>query len=104
MSAPRRNKPEKTLSQPNEVAEIFKALADPSRLRILSDLAGNDACVHELCETLQMSQPAVSHHLRQLRAQRLVTTRRTGREIFYVLATNAITDMLELARRHVEAS
>jgi DNA-binding transcriptional ArsR family regulator len=104
MTATRRNKPEKMAYDPQVVAEVFKALSDPSRLRILYDLAENDACVHELCETLQMSQPAVSHHLRQLRAQRLVTTRRTGREIFYVLATSAITEMLELARRHVEAS
>jgi ArsR family transcriptional regulator len=51
-----------------------------------------------------MSQPAVSHHLRQLRAQRLVTTRRTGREIFYTLAAGSIPDILELARKHVEAS
>src|SRR5947209_16766927 len=103
MSATRRTKSEKIVYQPNDIADIFKALADPSRLRILYDLAEDDACVHELCETLQMSQPAVSHHLRQLRAQRLVTTRRTGREIFYMLANSAITDMLELARRHVEA-
>ena len=104
MSAIRRQKSEKVVYVPTDIAELFKALADPSRLRILYDLAENDVCVHELCEALQMSQPAVSHHLRQLRAQRLVTTRRTGREVFYMLGTNAVTEILDLARKHVEAS
>ncbi len=103
MSAPRKNV-DKLGTQPLELAELFKALSDASRLRILYGLADGDACVHELCKNLGMSQTAVSHHLRQLRAQRLVTSRRAGREIFYALAGGQILAILDAARRHVEAS
>jgi DNA-binding transcriptional ArsR family regulator len=82
------------------VAEIFKTLSDPTRLRILSRLAGGETCVHELCASLTMSQPAVSHQLRLLRVARLVRPRRAGREIFYSLDDGHVMSLVAAARAH----
>jgi DNA-binding transcriptional ArsR family regulator len=91
------------VSQSTDLADVFKAFSDPTRLRILIELAKADACVHELCNTLSMSQTAVSHHLRQLRGQHLVSTRRAGRETYYAIAADFVPGVIEEVRRHVEA-
>jgi ArsR family transcriptional regulator, lead/cadmium/zinc/bismuth-responsive transcriptional repressor len=103
MSSSRRDKVDKSSNQPHDIADVFKALSDPTRVRILIDLGKNDACVHELSSSLDMTQTSISHHLRQLRGQKLVTTRRTGREIYYGLASNQIIGIIEAAKRHVES-
>ena len=82
------------------VAEMFKTLSDPTRLRLLTRLAEGEACVHELCAALAMSQPAVSHQLRLLRVARLVRTRRAGREIFYSLEDEHVMSLVASARAH----
>ena len=72
-----------------ELADTFKALADPTRLRMLSVLgagrAGVELCVGELAAVLEMSVSAVSHQLRSLRLLRVVKSRREGRHIYYSL-------------------
>jgi len=83
-----------------DLAEIFKLLGDPTRLRILSALVAGERCVHELCARLGMSQPAVSHQLRVLRTARLVRARRAGREIFYTLDDAHVTVLLEEGLKH----
>ena len=60
-------------------AELFKALSDPTRVRIVGLLAHTELCVGDLCLVLGMSQPAVSHHLRLLRTLRIVETRKDGK-------------------------
>ena len=82
------------------VAEIFKLLSDPTRLRILTTLADGEACVHQICAHLEMSQTAVSHQLRLLRVQRLVQTRRVGREIFYSLDDDHVMSLIAAAHAH----
>ena len=83
-----------------QAAEIFRVLADPSRLRILSVLAGRELCVHQLARAVGMSQPAVSHHLRILRHMRLVSHQRRGRHIFYRLDDDHVESLLAQAFRH----
>jgi DNA-binding transcriptional ArsR family regulator len=63
-----------------DVAMVHKALADPTRLRILQRLAQGDGTVTDLMRHVDLSQPLVSWHLRRLRAAGLVETRRRGRE------------------------
>jgi ArsR family transcriptional regulator, lead/cadmium/zinc/bismuth-responsive transcriptional repressor len=82
------------------VAEMFKALSDPTRLRILSVLGGGEACVHDLCARIGMSQPAVSHQLRLLRVGRLVKGRRRGREVIYSLDDRHVMELIGAARSH----
>ena len=93
---------DKYVYQPHDIANVFKALGDPTRLRILFDLAKSDSAVHQLSSSLNMTQTSISHHLRQLRAQNLVVTHRSGREIFYMLANDLVMTMVETAKRHVE--
>ena len=84
------------------LAELFKQLADPTRLRILSLLAENGSnCVHELCAGLGMTQTAVSHQLRTLRNARLVRGVRQGREIHYSIDDDHVLKTLSSGLRHV---
>ncbi|MPV49943.1 MULTISPECIES: helix-turn-helix transcriptional regulator [unclassified Pseudactinotalea] len=76
-----------------ELARLFKALGDPSRLRLLSLIAaheGGRACVCDLTEPLGLSQPTVSHHLRVLREAGLVTSERRGTWVHYSLVPAAL--------------
>ena len=82
------------------LAEIFKTLSDPTRLKLLAVLGEGEACVHELCARVQMSQPAVSHQLRLLRVARLVRGRRAGREVFYALDDRHVIELVAQARSH----
>jgi ArsR family transcriptional regulator len=69
-----------------ELAGLLKALADPTRLRLLSLILahdGGEACVCELSEPISVSQPTVSHHLKVLRAAGLVTCERRGTWVYY---------------------
>ena len=66
--------------------DVFRALGDPTRLRILGLLAGGEVCVCHLYETLGIPQPKTSRHLAYLRRAGLVETRRDGQWIHYRLA------------------
>jgi len=82
------------------LADTFTALADPTRVRIISALAGGEVCVGELAEALGMTVSAVSHQLRLLRELRTVAARREGRHMFYSLADEHIARMYEYALEH----
>jgi len=83
------------------LAETFKALSDPTRVRIVSLLAGAELCVCDLAVALRMSQSAVSHQLRTLRDLRLVRWRREGRQIFYTLDDDHVADLFQRGLDHV---
>lgn len=68
-----------------QMVECHKALADKTRLRILSLLKVEALCVCELVEVLQMTQPAVSQHMRKLKNAKLVKERRNGQWVIYSL-------------------
>ncbi len=72
------------------VALVHKALADPTRLRILQRLAEGDGTVTDLMHHVDLSQPLVSWHLRRLRTAGLVETRRQGRETICSLGREAL--------------
>lgn len=69
-----------------QVAEIFKQISDPSRLRILWLLCHCEECVSNIAAAVDMSDPAVSHHLKLLRRCGLIESRRDGKEVYYKLA------------------
>ncbi|MDT8898667.1 metalloregulator ArsR/SmtB family transcription factor [Thermanaerothrix sp. 4228-RoL] len=83
------------------LAEVFAALSDPSRIRLLAALAEAELCVHDLAAVLGMSQSAVSHQLRLLRALHLVRFRKEGRTVFYTLDDEHIRDLLERGLEHI---
>lgn len=84
------------------LAETFQALGDPSRVRIVWALSKGELCVGDIASLLEMSQPAVSHHLRTLRDLDLVRVRREGRTCFYALDDEHIEDLLHSGIEHVE--
>jgi ArsR family transcriptional regulator, lead/cadmium/zinc/bismuth-responsive transcriptional repressor len=94
------------VSQPvaRDLAAIFKALADPTRVRIISALAGREFCVNDLAAGLEMGQSAVSHQLSDLRAMGLVTARRAGRHVFYRLADDHVEQLFAVGLEHVQES
>ncbi|MEQ8459345.1 MAG: metalloregulator ArsR/SmtB family transcription factor [Sandaracinaceae bacterium] len=88
-------------SEAERLARTFKALGDPGRLVLVSLLANEELCVHEIAERLGREQSAVSHQLRVLRDRQLVRTRREGRHIYYELADGHVRDLFEVALAHV---
>jgi len=82
------------------MAVTFKALADPTRLRIISALLHTELCVGDLAACLGMSTSAVSHQLRLLRKMRLVRYRREGKYIFYTLDDDHIYDLFQRGLEH----
>jgi len=86
--------------QCQQAAAIFRALGDPSRLQLLALLSKREMCVTELTEHLQDNLPAISQRLKLLRAERLVSTRRDGKHIFYSLADHHIALLIENGLAH----
>jgi ArsR family transcriptional regulator len=83
------------------LADTFRALSDPTRIRIVSALSSSELCVCELAAALGMSQSAVSHQLRTLRDLRLVRRRRQGRQIFYALDDDHVADLFQRGLEHI---
>ena len=84
------------------LADLFSALSDPTRLRIISVLLENEMNVGQLAAQLEMSESAVSHQLRGLRQLRLVRSRKEGRQVFYALDDDHVTKLYRLGLEHVE--
>lgn len=90
------------------VSEVFKQLSDPNRVRIFWLLCHCEECVINISALVDMSSPAVSHHLRQLKASGLIVSRREGKEVYYKavdtpearLLHDAIEEMMAIACPH----
>ncbi|MFW6292911.1 MAG: ArsR/SmtB family transcription factor [Spirochaetota bacterium] len=82
------------------LSELFRALADETRTKILYLLSQQELCVCDLAHLLDMTLPAVSHHLRLLKTMRLVRSRRDGKQVFYALDDDHILSLIEIAREH----
>ncbi len=85
-----------------DLAETFRALGDPTRVRILDALSHGELCVCDLAALVRMSESAVSHQLRLLRNLRLVRPRREGRMVFYALDDRHIITLFRQGLRHVQ--
>ncbi len=84
-----------------DLADVFGLLADPGRLRVLvALLEGEEMCVSDLAAAAGASESAASHHLRLLRAHRVVQVRRSGRMAYYRLADAHVRMLLDLALTH----
>ena len=84
------------------LADLFSALSDPTRLRIISLLLDSEMNVGELASQLAMTESAVSHQLRGLRQLRLVRSRKDGRQVFYALDDDHVAKLYLLGLEHVE--
>lgn len=84
------------------LADIFKVLGDPTRVRILDVLSRGEKCVCHLAQLLGLTESAVSHQLRLLRNTRIVRTRREGRLIYYSIDDKHVLTVFRQGLRHVE--
>lgn len=88
----------------NIISDIFKQLGDPTRLRIFWFLCHKEECVIDIAFLLNMSSPAISHHLRELKTSGLIVSRREGKEVYYkaastkeaILLHHMIEDVMEI--------
>lgn len=85
-----------------QLAELFRALSDTSRVRLISALVNGELNVGALAETVGISESAISHHLRGLRQMRLVRARKQGREVFYCLDDDHIAELFQRGLDHVQ--
>ncbi|HET9908819.1 MAG TPA: metalloregulator ArsR/SmtB family transcription factor [Anaerolineales bacterium] len=84
------------------LADLFSALSDPTRLRIISVLLDSEMNVGEIATQLEMTESAVSHQLRGLRHMRLVRARKNGRQVYYALDDDHVAKLYRLGLEHVD--
>ena len=85
-----------------DLAELFKVFGDSTRIRILFVLCEAEVCVCDLAKVLNMTQSAISHQLRILKANKLVNSRREGKSVFYSLADGHVRTIIAQGREHIE--
>ena len=85
----------------DQIAELFKGFADPTRVHILSLLARQELCVTDIADAVELSQSAISHQLRMLKQMHLIKYRREGKNILYSLADDHVKTILEMGLEHV---
>lgn len=91
------------VDEAERLARVFKALADPTRVRLLSMIAahsGEEACVCDLTEPVGLSQPTVSHHMKQLVDAGLVTREQRGRWAYFRVVDSALEALSSALRPH----
>ena len=89
---------------PDEIEKmgtIFKILSDETRLRIIFALKGEELCVAHLCEAVGMEQSAVSHQLRNLKAARLIKSRKDGKNVYYSLDDEHVLHVIDQVLEHI---
>lgn len=85
-----------------DISDVFKALGDPTRIKIIYTLLQGELCVHDLTVVLEMGQSAVSHQLRYLRNLRILKRRKVGKTVFYSLDDNHIEQLFVQTMQHLK--
>ena len=85
----------------NKLADLFKAMSNPTRIKIIYSLREKELCVCDLTEILEMSSSAVSHQLRVLRNMNLVKYRKEGRSVYYSLNDDHVLCLFTQGLEHV---
>lgn len=87
-----------------EMSVRFKAISEPSRLKILLALSVGELCVEHIVEAVGGNQSAVSHQLKTLRDNRIIKSRREGKNVLYSVSDWHILTMIELAKEHLNCN
>ena len=85
-----------------DLAELFKIFGDSTRVKILYALLDTELCVCDIASLMDVTQSAVSHQLRVLKASKLVKFRREGKIVYYSLADDHVTRILSQGMEHIE--
>ncbi len=88
-------------SEALQIAEIFKLLGDPTRLKIILALIENELCVCDLSAVINASVSAVSHQLRLLKSARLIKYRKDGKMVYYSIDDDHIKNLVDQLKEHV---
>ena len=84
-----------------DLAELFKCFGDSTRIRILFVLFESELCVGDIAEGLNMTQSAVSHQLKFLKTAKLISCRKSGKSVYYMLADEHVRSIMALGLEHV---
>ncbi|GAA3405990.1 ArsR/SmtB family transcription factor [Paenibacillus hodogayensis] len=84
------------------MADLFKALGDPTRIKLIYAMLDKELCVHDLSVLLEMGQSAISHQLRYLRNLRIVKRRKAGKTVYYSLDDNHIEQIFVQTLQHLK--
>ncbi|MFH2059104.1 MAG: metalloregulator ArsR/SmtB family transcription factor [Pseudomonadota bacterium] len=84
-----------------QIADIFKALSDPSRLRIVLALLKQEHCVCEIASICAQTDSAVSHQLRILRTLKIVKNRRHGKIVYYAIDDDHVVALINMSLKHI---
>ena len=87
-----------------EMGARFKALSEPSRLKILLALSVGELCVDHITEAVGGNQSAVSHQLKTLKDNKIVKCRRNGKKILYSVSDGHVLTMLQVAKEHLNCN
>lgn|SRR5690625_1255817 len=85
-----------------DISNLFQALSNPTRIKILFLLKQETLTVTQICDELGMSQSAISHQLRELKLVRLVKGEKRGRKVFYELDDHHVHQIFDMAIEHVK--
>ena len=85
----------------NEVASFFKIVGDPTRTKILSILDKNELCVCDIANLLNMTKSSISHQLKTLKEAGIVKCNRVGKEVYYTLDDEHVSEVFEVALYHI---
>ena len=83
------------------LSDIFRVLSDPTRMKLLWALHQQEMCVCDLAATLEMTKSAISHQLKTMKEFHVVKARRDGKNVFYSLDDDHVTEMIDLAKIHL---
>ena len=83
-----------------DLADFFKILGDTTRMRILSALFQEEMCVYDIANLLKMTQSAISHQLKKLRAHHIVKAEKVGKHVWYSLEDHHVLELYNLASEH----
>lgn len=84
-----------------QMADVFKALSDPTRLKIVFSLLNQEHCVCDIAVICQQTDSAVSHQLRLLRTLKIVKNRREGKSIYYSIDDDHVVSLIKTSLDHV---
>lgn len=87
-----------------ELAARFKAISEPSRLKILLALECGDLCVEHLTVAVGGNQSAVSHQLKTLKDHRIIKCKRAGKQVIYSIADEHVLTMISVAKEHLNCN
>ncbi len=93
-----------TEEEVDEMAARFKAISEPSRLKILLALSCGALCVEHLTQAVGGNQSAVSHQLKTLKDHRIIKCKRQGKQVIYSIADGHILTMISIAKEHLNCN